>query len=186
MQLVPLRVRIGLDQKNRHQYPAFNTLPESVRLGMDWSRLIDRFGGWLYDKKCGHHNDDTESPAGYWFGVIMVPSGFAEAAVDKFPDDCEPLTETELATYYETRHKHGEPDTLWDLEAMQLIAAKRQAGLPEDDDDRAALDPESDTPGRRRNKAKQFQHFKASRGLQLDVDAISRGKGIRAARRRNR
>lgn len=186
MQLVPLKVRIGLDHKNRHQYPAFNTLAEGVRLGMDWSRLVDRYGGWLYDKAAGHHDDDAESPAGYWFGVVLVPAGFAMAAIETFPDDCETLDETELATYYETRHKHGEPATVWDLEAIQLIAAKRQAGLPEDDDDRAALDPESDTPGRRRNKAREFGHFKASRGLQLDVDAVARGKSIRAARRRHR
>ena len=56
MELVPIKVKILLNEKRQHKFPDFNALPADVRQGMDWAHFIDAYGtGWHYDKVCGHH-----------------------------------------------------------------------------------------------------------------------------------
>lgn len=186
IKVVPLLVTIGLDHRGRHEYPPFNTLPAGMRGNCDWCTFIDRHGGWLYDRKSGHRNDDPESPFGMWRGMVLVPEQFATESVERWPDQCEILDDTEAATFYETRARHGAKEREYDLEALQLIAAKRAVGLPEDDDDREALDPNSDTPGVRTNKLRKWTNYKQSVFVDIDADSVDRVKQKQAEVRARR
>lgn len=172
MELVPIKVRIGLKTKNErllHDHPDFNTLPKELRDGLDWSHYVDKFGGWKYDNIAGHSDDDpdNDSPTGMWLGMLLVPEDFAQAAVNAFPGQCSFLTEVECERFYEDRHTADQPEIFDDTEILQAIAAKRAVGIPEDDQDRNAMDPDHPLSGRRRNKTKTFAGYKLQRGITI-------------------
>jgi hypothetical protein len=172
MELVPLRVTIGLKtekKKRLHAFPPFNEIPETIRDGMDWSHYVDQFGGWHYDNVSGHDNDDATngSPRGVWIGLLLVPEDFATEAVMRFPAQCQIVNETQAERFYEDRVTVDQPEVLEDVEVLQAIAAKRQAGIPESDDDRAALDADSPRRGRKRNKTKKWDDMLTNKGLAI-------------------
>lgn len=172
MELVPIKVRIGLKTKNErllHGYPDFNSLPGELRDGLDWSHYIDKFGGWHYDSVAGHsdHDPDHDSPRGEWLGMLLVPEAFAKAAIEKFGDQCSFLTEAECEAFYQDRCTVNQPDVHDDTETLQAIAAKRAAGIPEDEQDVNAMDPDHPMRGRRRNKTKTFDGYKQQRGISI-------------------
>ena len=172
MELVPIKVRIGLRTTNGrllHDHPDFNSLPSELRDGLDWSHYVDKFGGWKYDNVAGHsdHDPNNDSPQGMWLGLLLVPEAFAQAAVAAFPEKCSFLTEAECERFYEDRHTFDQPEIHDDTEALQAIAAKRAAGIPEDQQDRNAIDPDHPMRGRRRNKTKTFSGYKQQRGITI-------------------
>ena len=165
MELVPLQVKIGLDSKNFHKFPDFNTLSSVVRDGVDWSVFIDRFGGWHYDQVCGHAQEDITSARGNWNGMLMVPDNFAQAAVAAFPDECFILTELDATDFYDTRGHVRDPAIKEDARVLQSIKAKVDLGIEQTQDDVDALDPEHPSPGRRNNPKKTFAGFKTDQGI---------------------
>lgn len=170
MDLVPLKVTIGLktEKKKRfHAYPPFNELPEALRDGMDWSYFVDQHGGWHYDKVSGHNEEDAESPRGVWHGMLLVPEGFANEAISRWPEQCSILNEAQAERFYEDRVTVNQPEIQEDAEALQIIAAKHGAGIAETEDDKAALDPDNPRRGRTRNKTKKFADMLTHRGLKL-------------------
>jgi hypothetical protein len=170
MSLVPIKVRIGLkSEKNKssHAYPDFNSLPSGLRGNTDWSHFVDQHGGWHYDKVAGHSDADQESPRGTWLGMLLVPEEFANAAAEKFPDTVSIIAESEAERFYEQRVTVNQPGILDDASVLQAVAAKRAAGLPEDDDDKHALDPDHPATGRRRNKLKTWKGYCQQRGVEI-------------------
>lgn len=170
MDLVPLKVTIGLktEKKKRvHAYPPFNQIPEAMRDGMDWSHFVDQYGGWHYDKMCGHNEEDADSPRGVWHGMLLVPEDFANEAVNRWPSQCKILSESQAERFYEDRCTVHQPEIQEDAETLQIIAAKRQAGIAESADDKAAMDPDNPRRGRTKNKTKKFADMLAHRGLRL-------------------
>ena len=186
MNLVPLMVTIGLKSDGSANYPPFNKIPSSIRGGADWCKYVDRFGGWIYDKAGGHQKHDDESPRGQHRGMLLVPEDFANMAEDHFPDTCEVMEDADAGDFYHRRVVHDQPEIMEDLEALQIIAAKRGAGLPEDDMDRNALDLDHPSAGRRRNKLKQWDGYLADKGLEIDSSAVARVKARRATREERR
>lgn len=174
MDLVPLKVTIGLKtEKNKrfHAFPAFNEIPAETRDNMDWSHFVDQYGGWHYDKVSGHDHEDTPngSPRGVWIGLLLVPEDFAADAVTRFPAQCQIVNEEAAETFYEGRVTIEQPEIEEDLEVLQAIAAKRGAGIEESADDLAALDPDNPRRGRRRNKTKRWADMLAHRGLTISA-----------------
>jgi len=177
MKLVPLAVRIGLKSEGGHDYPPFNEIPESVRENMDWARYIDRFGGWHYDKHCGHvdhdpagqgEHPDVDSPAGTWLGFFLVPKAFADEAVSRWPAQCSIMTEADCGSFYERRCTCHQPEVREDAVVLQAIAAKRSMGIAETPADRNALDENHPMPGRVKNKTKTWAGLKAQRGIEIE------------------
>lgn len=170
MELVPLKVTIGLKtekKKRLHAYPPFNEIPEAMRDGMDWSHFVDQHGGWHYDKVAGHDTEDAESPRGTWHGLLLVPEDFATEAVNRWPEQCSILNEAQSERFYEDRVTVNQPDIQEDAEVLQIIAAKRQAGIEESDDDRKALDPDNPRRGRTKNKTKKWADMLTHKGLRI-------------------
>lgn len=174
MDLVALKVKIGLRPNGHADHPAFNNIDSAIRKDMDWSHYVDQYGtGWHYDKSCGHKehrveaNSDTDSPMGMQWGILMIPEDFADAAISKFPKECSILTEAQLQEWYDNRcHKH-EPEEKLDLRVLEGIKAKRDAGIPLNQSDNDALNVDNDTPGITRNKNKRWIDFKANKGIKI-------------------
>ncbi len=172
MELVPLKVKIGLKNvngKKDHGFPDFNQLLAGVRDDMDWSYFVDKFGGWHYDQLSGHADNDPDdgSPQGQWNGMLLVPADFAQAAVNAFPTQCVILTEVEAQAFYDDRAHKRDPAIREDTTILQAIAAKRALSIPEDQEDLDALDPDHPSPGRRRNKRKAWSDYKSVEGLTI-------------------
>lgn len=167
MELVPLKVKIGLRNNGNHDFPAFNELSPNVRDNIDWSIFIDRFGGWHYDQVSGHDHDDVESPQGNWNGMLLVPNNFAQAAVLQFPESCSILNEIDAEAFYNDRGHIRDPEIKEDVTVLQAIAAKTALQIPQDQSDLDALNPDHPAAGRRRNVKKTFAGFKANQGITI-------------------
>lgn len=181
MDLIPLRVKIGLKRDRRngnvHAYPDFNQLSAVQQSGLDWSAYIDQFGGWHYDSVAGHIDDDptNDSPRGVWLGMLLVPEAFANAAVELFPDQCQILTEQQAERFYEDRVTVDQPENHEDVEALQAIAARltieKELGITPSNEEkqrrRDALDPTKKQRGLTKNEMKRWTDYKAKRGLTI-------------------
>ncbi len=167
MELVALKVKIGLTSKNFHAFPSFNSLSASVRGNVDWSIFIDRFGGWHYDQVCGHAEADVTSPRGNWNGLLFVPEDFALASVAAFPDTCSIVPEIEAEDFYNNRGHVRDAAIKEDVNVLQSIQAKVALGVEQDQGDTDALNPDHPAAGRRRNKKKTFAGFKAAQGFSV-------------------
>lgn len=165
-QLVPIKIKIELNEKGQHKYPAFNEL--TILNGMDWSQYVDKEGlGWHYDKCCGHGVETSESPRGMQWGVLIVPKDFADETLTKFPETCNKLTEVELETFYDEHAHAHEPDELLDEEILTGIRLKQDLGLPLTPNQVRALDPSNDTRGIRKNKTKKWADYKQLVGVEI-------------------
>lgn len=172
MELIPLKVKIGLKNeggKKLHAFPDFNQIDSVLRDNMDWSYFVDKFGGWHYDQISGHADDDPgdDTPRGNWDGMLCVPNAFAQAAVAMFPAQCSILTETQAETFYDTRSHVRDSAIKEDTNVLQAIKAKRDLGIAEDQADLDALNPDHPALGRRRNKRKDWAGFKAAEGVTI-------------------
>ena len=168
MHLVPICCKILLKGDNSHRHPAFNKIAPHLRGGVDWSYYVDRFGGWKYDRTCGHADADEDSPHGCWLGMLCVPKEFADEAVKLFPKQCRIMTDAEAASFYEGRHTVHQPNIHEDSEVLQRIAHRRTIGIDDDEDIRKALDVDSPHRGRRRNTNKKWADYKTNRGFTVD------------------
>ena len=167
--LVIIKVKIGLrfnKSRNEAEYPDFNAIQSQVNDWpdrLDWSYYVDRFGGWHYDKQCGHQDEDATSPRGMQWGMLCVPEQFAKAAVTAFPDSVSVIDEAEAEDFYENRCTAHLPEVKDDVEVLQAIAARNQLNRAAPEDEQA-LDPEHPSMGRRRNKTKKWAGLKKQRG----------------------
>lgn len=164
-ELVAIKVRVGLKDGRQHAWPDFNRLDPVVRGNMDWSYWVSQFESMHYDRVAGHADDTPESPFGYWYCMILVNPEFADAAIDRFPDDVEQLDEAEAEKFYDERAHINDPSELYDQAVLDGIKAKKDLGLTLTADDLKALDPENSTAGIRRNRRKTWNGYRQSLGM---------------------
>jgi len=183
-ELVCLKVRIG-KADGRAKYPTFNSLQAVKDSGVDWSKYVDTFGaGWQYDKKFGHAEEGPDSPMGMQWGVLLVPSLFADQAVAAFPADCQIIAEAAMQTFYEDRVTAHMPEDLEDVNILQslnaelslidqAIAGGRNGGKLATRRDllltriEKAVDPADPEPGVRKNMKKRWVDMKSERGITI-------------------
>ncbi|MCC5302495.1 hypothetical protein, partial [Staphylococcus aureus] len=71
MELVALKVMIGLHEQGHAAYPDFGSLACVKASGADWAHYVDRAGsGWLYSR-CGHKEHEDDSPFGEQWGMLL-------------------------------------------------------------------------------------------------------------------
>jgi len=165
MNLVPIKIRIGLKHDGSCEYPQFNTLTSLG--GQKWEKYIDLHGGWFYDKVAGHADDDLESPHGLWYGVILVEGAIAAEAVDKFPERVEILTEVEFEKFYNERVAVDLPEEDIDTEVLNGIKLKKDLGIRLTLSQESAIDPSTETRGVRVNHKKTWKQLKAKSKIEI-------------------
>ena len=167
MDLVPIKIRIGLKKDGSALYPDFNDLPIVAASGIDWSYYVDAEGsGWLYDC-CGHKESEPGSPTGMQWGMLLVPAAFATDATDAFPADVTRLTSTEAVQFYDTQHAREFEDEEIRQDIVDAIRSKQALELALTPRQLDAIDPTTDTPGIRANPRKTFNSFITKRGITL-------------------
>lgn len=166
MELVGLKVRIGLTKNGHAAYPDFRRLEVIKAAQMDWSKYVDMHGGgWAYGM-VGHQEASVDSPQGEQWGVLLVPDVFATEAEAAHPDTCTILTEAETTDFHDNESKAAEQDDeSVDADALLNITAVLGAlqALPESTTAREqvqlnklrkALDPSDRARGVTKNKGR--------------------------------
>jgi hypothetical protein len=191
MDVVALRVKLYRKKRTRrgremvvNDYPDFNAVvsPESRTIHgspVDWSHYVTQAGlGWMYDELSGFGFVDGENAdPGMLYGVICVPEAFALEAASGFPERCEILTHDDFLAWHERRIASQMSDVIYDSDHLSgLHAALSLAKEVETSstahgnlvaEARRALDPDSGSPGVRRNDRRDIQATIARRGLKL-------------------
>lgn len=183
MNLTGLKVKIGLKDNAQHKFPTFNELPVVIASGVDWAYYVDMFGlGWCYDKKYGHKDEGPDTPAGEWWGCLLVPQQFATEAVAEFPTECSAMTEAEYQDFHDTRAMIKTPENNSDDSAINEaktefdVAQRLSNEAPGDQTKKArvdtaeiklskVLDRDDDTPGVRKNYKRYWSDHKVKSGI---------------------
>jgi len=158
--LVPLKIKILQNDDGSCKYPELNNITAANRGNVDWTKYIDKFGGWHYDKTSGHAEETVGSPLGEWHGLVFMPTEFAKEAVSLFPETCSELPEVEAEEFYNTKAHVKDPEENIDIDVVTGIKLKQDLGLTLTTDQTKAIDPNDDTVGITKNKRKVFADFK--------------------------
>ena len=174
MELVALKIKIGMRGNGEWKYPEFNRIQPQFRGNANWENFIDVYGGWCYDNVATHADIDEFSPeSGVRIGCILVPEAFAMEAVEMFPETVSVCPEAEYESFYNDRVMVAAASEKIDTEAVNGLRAKygQPTGLLDasvmSDEDKEMLDPEHPRAGITRNKKKTFADIKKQRALSL-------------------
>ena len=135
MDVVPLKVKIGLRPNGHADHPAWETLPliaAGLGGGNPSLERIDQkintywLGSWHYDKTSGHAEQTAESPYGIQWGMIFTDRAFADEALATFPALVTQMTQAEAATFWDDKAMIRLADEQIDVEVLQGLVAHRQ------------------------------------------------------------
>ncbi len=170
MDLVPIRVKIGLRANGHADHPDWFKLP----LATTMDPASQMMHGWKYDKQCGHTEHETNSPSGMQWGVVLVSELFATEAVATFPSLVTRMTAAQLETFWDERACAHMPVIRTDTVALQGLKAERDLMVDTDKvtagiDVRIgkALDPDDPTPGKKIDKTARWATAKDHLGITL-------------------
>lgn len=122
-----IKVKIGIRPNGHADHPNFNSLACVRESGMDWSHYVDTLGHTIwYDTKCGHADEEPDSPRGMQWAVICAPEEFVDQAVAQFPDLCFEIGTAECQTFHDERHMHRQGPVRHDTATLQALAAEAQ------------------------------------------------------------
>lgn len=105
MELVPIKVKIGLRANGYADHPQWTLLPMIANESQEKQYMPH---GWIYDKSCGHaefrsEDSDWDSPVGMQWGCLLVTQKFANEAVETFPTLITKITEAEFEDFYDNK-----------------------------------------------------------------------------------
>ncbi len=171
MQLVPIKVKIGLRNNGHADHPDWYQLP----LAANVEPGTHMFYGWKYDKTSGHQESSPDSPIGMQWGMVFVTPTFAREAMSVFPDLVTEMTEADAEDFWDTKVYAHLPENKTDTNLLQALQAevdllnaigtKPSAALITKI--KNALDPTHVEPGITKDKEKVFADAKVR--LELEV-----------------
>ena len=170
MDLVPIKVRIGLRPNGHADHPDWRELP----LAATSDPASHMHHGWQYDKTSGHKEHTPDSPYGMQWGAVLVTLQFAEEAVVRFPETITRMTEAEFETFWDEKaHAHQpreriDTDVLVGLKAERDLLMSLGRGTTEVESRiSAALDSDNPVPGKRREHLKTWALAKVHLGVTI-------------------
>ena len=172
MNLVPIKVKIGLRPNGHADHPDWYKLP----LAKNIEPATQMSSGWHYDKTSGHKESSLNSPFGMQWGLLFVTPLFAKEAKEVFPDLITELTEIEAKDFWNNKCTAHIPENKIDvniLQAFQVELSLRKE-LNQDVIELKtkiikALDPNDSEPGIKKNKQKMFKDAKQV----LDITVVT-------------
>ena len=176
MDVVFLKVKIGLRPNGHADYPDWTTLPLAAA-GADQAAkqaLVDAqtLVKWRYDKVSGHAEETPDSPVGQQWGMLGVTQAFATEALAQWPTLVTQMTPAEAAAFWADRATAHLPSDRVDADYLNGLAAQRTLlvarGKPTTRIDTVidrALNRDRPESGVRRNREKSFGDFIADRNL---------------------
>lgn len=105
MELVPIKVKIGLRANGHADHPQWTLLPMIANEQQEKQYMPH---GWMYDKNSGHtearkDGDQWDSSVGMQWGCLLVTQQFADEAVATFPTLVTEITEAEFEDFYNNK-----------------------------------------------------------------------------------
>jgi hypothetical protein len=186
MNVVPIKVKIGLRLNGQADHPNWLTLP-IAGTGSDAEReqaiKSHSHGGWYYDKVSGHEDDTPDSPRGVQYGMRFVSPQFAAEAMGAYPALVTRMTESEVAAFWNERVWVRSGDERYDTDVLQGLKAARDLLVAVDPTNttaltaldtkiRKALDPTDPEPGVRANLLRRFATAKSRLGITFDASVL--------------
>ena len=176
MEVVPIKVKIGLRANGHADHPAWEllptvaaqvaALPKQTRENIDQVIRQHTAGSWHYDKTAGHADDTPESPRGQQWGMLLVSRTFADEALATFPELVTVMTRAEAVTFYNDKATVRMTDEREDVDRLQALATRRNLLLATgaaparlaalDARIAKALDPDDPEPGVIREPLRRF------------------------------
>lgn len=170
MELVPIKVKIGLRENGHADHPDWMQLP----LAATEKPASHMHGGWQYDQTSGHAEETADSPRGMQWGMVLVTDKFANEAVAKFPTLVTILTETEAEAFWNNKAHVEMPQNSISVEVLQGLKAERDlrvaVSLTTTEIDARilkALDPADTTTGIRKDNLKLWSDAKTTLGITI-------------------
>lgn len=171
MELVPIKVKIGLRANGHADHPLWTLLP-MITKEKDAKQYMPH--GWVYDKSCGHAESRMEgnawdSPIGMQWGCLLVTEAFAVEAIATFPTLITRLTEAEFEDFYDNKamaHMSENSYNLQELEGLKLEYDLRMVNAGNvtvlKSKIAKAVDPTDLTPGIIKNTGRKWADKKAA------------------------
>ena len=172
MNLVPIKVKIGLRLNGHADHPDWYKLP----LAKSAEPSTHMFFGWKYDKTSGHKESSVDSPVGVQYGMVFVTEQFAKEAKEVFPDLIAELTEAEAEDFWDNKVYAHMPENKIDTNILQAyqteLALRKELGQDVTELKAKiikALDPNDPEPGLKKEVLKKFADAKVA----LDLNIIA-------------
>lgn len=187
MNVVPIKVMIGLRANGEADHPDWTTLPiagVSKNKEDRESKIREHsLGSWFYDKMSGHEDDTIDSPRGVWFGMRFVSPQFASEATAAFPTLVTIMTKSECAAFWDNRVFFRQGNDLIDTDILQGLKAQRDLLIAVDPTNlialtaldakiRKALDRTDFEPGVKANDMRRFATAKVKLGITFDAQVL--------------
>lgn len=170
MDLVPIKVKIGLRSNGHADHPDWYKLP----LAENIEPATQMSSGWHYDKKYGHRESGLDSPIGMQWGMLLVTPRFAREAKEVFPDLVIELTETEAEDFWDNRVTAHVAENRADVNILQVLQIELSLRKELGQDVATlkvkiakALDPNDNEPGLKKNQQKKFIDAKLNLGVAI-------------------
>ncbi len=170
MDLVPIKVKIGLRANGHADHPDWHKLP----LAETQDPANQMFFGWKYDKTSGHQEESTDSPYGMQWGMVFVTPLFARQALVTFPELVTVLTEEQAQAFWDDKAHAHLSDEKRDVNVLVALKAELDLRTAIGGDTRTleakiakALDPDNIEPGVKRNVERRFDTAKATHSLKV-------------------
>ena len=177
MQLVPIKVKIGLRANGHADHPNWTKLP---MINNDQEVRQYAPDGWIYDKSSGHQEASVDSPIGMQWGCLLCTRKFADQAIAAMPELITELTEVEFKDFYDNKARKHMEENNHDLKALQGLQIELDLKEKLAQDTTAlkakiakAIDPNDDSePGVKRNKMRYFNDYKIDKGVTIVTKII--------------
>lgn len=169
MDLIPIKVKIGLRPNGHADHPEWTKLPmiNSDSEVRQYAPL-----GWMYDSEYGHADSIGDSPIGMQWGCLLVTRAFADEAITTFPLLITELTEAEFENFHDNRITAHLPDVKYDMNTLKGLKLEHDL-LAINGADTAeikakiakAIDKNDIAPGIKTDKSKKWADLKSAKGI---------------------
>jgi len=171
MELVPIKVKIGLRPNGHADHPDWTKLPI---INADSEVRKHAPQGWIYDKSCGHQDEGVDSPQGMQWGCLLCTKKFADEAIAAYPSLITKLTEVEFEDFYNNKarvHLSENKINIDVLKGLQIeLDLREKLGLDVTNlktKIAKALDPADNETGIKKNDEKYWVDFKDSKKITI-------------------
>ena len=174
MELVPIKVKIGLRANGHADHPQWTLLPMIANESQEKQYMPH---GWMYDKNSGHaesrkDGDQWDSPVGMQWGCLLVTQQFADQAVATFPSLITEITEAEFEDFYNNKVVGHMAENNYNVDVLDGLKLEHDLKVINGEDTAnvklriaKAIDPIDSAPGITKNDNKLWTNRKGK----LDV-----------------
>ena len=174
MELVPMKVKIGLRPNGEADHPDWTKLKIVQDSGLGDKYKQDPTGGWKYDKTSGHAVKSVGSAIGSQLGMLLVEEEFYNQAKAEFGTIITRMTEAQAKDFYDNKVKAHLPENKYNETVLNGldVELRLRDSLGEDTTElkakiAKALNPKDKEPGISVNTNKTWEGFKAQCGFTI-------------------